>query len=74
MMRFNSKDCLNLPKKWMKRASSVFSNKCIELFTETDCRAGKMDKRFTLKKNKIFFEDDSKQLASISSNNFYGSL
>lgn len=71
MLNFKSKDCYNLPNKWKNRISSIFTNKCIILYTQLDCRSEKL--KATLIKNKVYFNDNLNHPANLHSYSFYGS-
>ena len=70
MLSTVSKDCFNLPNVWQNRVSSIFTNKCIVLYTQEDCKDEIV--KATLKKNKVYLDDDDLQYR-IESKNFYGS-
>ena len=67
----SKKECINLPKHWMKKTSSVLTNGCIVLFDDLDCK--------TNKKSEIFHNVRSKLKevylswpTKIPNNNFHG--
>ena len=70
-MKLKSKDCYNLPIIWKNRVSSIFTNKCIILYTDDDCQSDVF--KATLNRNKVYFDNNFKNQASIPWNNFYGS-
>ena len=70
MLNSVSKDCFNLPDIWKNRVSSIFTNKCIVLYTQEDCKDDAF--KATLKKNKVYLDEDYLQYR-IASKNFYGS-
>ena len=40
-------ECVNLPKPWHNRTSSMFTNACIVLFSKTDCGSEKSPELFS---------------------------
>jgi hypothetical protein len=45
--QYNLNDCVNLPKTWQNRSSSILVNACIVLFTKLDCKTVKAPQLFT---------------------------
>ena len=66
MVNFGTMDCLNLPNQWKNRVSSIFSKKCLILYTQVDCKNDKF--KATLIKDKVYFYQHT-----IASYNFNGS-
>ena len=56
-------ECVNLPKPWHNRTSSMFTNACIVLFSKTDCGTEKSPELFS----NVILEQNSKY-KSIPSN------
>jgi hypothetical protein len=71
MVNYMPNDCLNLPTSWADRVSSIFTNNCIILFTEVDCNSDRF--KATLIRDKVYFEDSSRQISNLPSFNFFGS-
>ena len=71
MVNFGEKDCLNLPNRWMNRVSSIFTKKCIILYTEADCKSDKL--KAALIKDKVYFDVLLKSTTNIPSYNLNGS-
>ena len=71
MLNLKTKNCINLPKKWKNRVSSILTNKCIMLFTEENCKSGKL--KATLIKDKVYFDRYLYWPANLPSYNFNGS-
>ena len=45
--QFHLNDCVNLPKSWQNRSSSILTNACVVLFTKPDCKTEKVPQLFT---------------------------
>ena len=65
-------DCVNLPKKWQNRASSLSTNKCIVIFTTQNCKYNKETQLYT-KLTEKYFDVNFSYPNNIPSFNFYGS-
>ena len=62
--------CINLPKNWQNKTSSVLTNGCVVLFSEEDCKTDKSSQIFSsarLKFNDIYFSKPD----NIPNYNFY---
>ena len=71
MVNLRTNECLNLPKKWRNRASSISTKKCIILYSEADCQTDRF--KATLVKDKVYFNAYSIWPFYLPSFNFHGS-
>ena len=67
-----SQFCVDLPKEWQNRVSSILVNKCIVVYTTPNCESTKESQIFT-NFHKKFFDVNFSQPDDIPSFNFYGS-
>ena len=65
-------DCMNLPKEWQNRVSSVLVNTCIVVYTTSNCESSKETQIFN-HLNPKYFDVNFSQPNNIPSFSFYNS-
>ena len=67
-----SQYCVDLAKEWQNRASSLVVNKCIVVYTTSNCKSSKETQIFA-NANEKYFDINSSKPNNIPSFSFYGS-
>jgi hypothetical protein len=73
VIQFKTNECLNLPADWQNTASSVLTNKCIVLYTESDCKSSNSTAQSFSKPREGYFDISSSHPDNIPNYSFYES-
>lgn len=75
MVKHSANDCLNLPVAWQNQVSSILTNNCVVLYTDSNCIYNKTAQLFNKPdRRERFFDIILSQPNNIPNNNFFKTL
>lgn len=75
MVKHNANDCVNLPVPWRNRVSSILTNYCVVLYTDSNCIYNTTAQLFNKPDHpERFYDIILSQPNTIPNNNFFKTM